>query len=276
MQKQAGIFTMFTSVMAAVGLFIRWLQNNNIYEETTGLPVKSAISTVFVIFCLIYVAVLLIFTLRLGDAWAEENFRAAFRGRNILFPVMSAALGIAMSVASAALLFSKPEGLTIALQSVLGLGGLVCGICFPLIAMGPKKDSSGTFACVYTFIPVIFFSIWLIIAFKEHAQDPILWHYAIEVLAIASATLGFYYGAGYAFDRPRLKQTVFFTNLGAFFCIAALGDTRVLPRQIIIAAPGIVLLLMSNVFISNMKDKKPRQVYDEQEVSEESAADEGM
>jgi len=262
---------MFTSVMAAVGLFLRWLQNNNIFEEQTGLPVKSAISTVFIIFCLIYTAVILVLTLRLGDSWTEESFRTAFRGRNIIFPVMATAVGIAMAVASVALLFSKPVGLSVALQSVLGLGALICAICFPLIAMGPKKDSKGTFACVYTFIPVIFFSIWLIIAFKEHAQDPILWHYAIEVLAVASATLGFYYAAGYAFDRPRLKQTVLFTNLGAFFCITALGDPRVLPRQIIIAAPGIVLLLMSNVFISNMKENRP--AYDDRKAEPVSDED---
>ena len=264
---------MFTGVMAAIGLFLRWLQNNNIYEEATGLPVKSPISTVFVVFCVVYAAAALVLTLSLKDAWVESSFRTAFRARTILFPTVATILGIATAAAAVSLLFSKPVGISAALQSVLALGALLCAICFPLISMGPKKDSTGNAACVYTFVPVIFFSVWLIIAFKEHAQDPVLWHYAIEVLAIASATLGFYYAAGYAFERARLKHTVLFGNLAAFFCITALGDPRDLPRQIIIAAPGIVLLIMSNVFISNLSPHKPKgfEAHDDYEQDSDDA-----
>lgn len=272
MQKQAKTLMFFTVVSAPVGLFLRWLQNNNIYEPDTGLPIKSPISVIFLLFCFAYAAALFFLTRRLDDAWVEDDFRIALRGKTIAYPLVASGLGVITAIGALTYIFT-PQTVHPGIQLGMGLLGLVTAICLPAIAMGPKKDSTGIFSCVYTFLPVVFFCFWLFTGFKEHSSNPVLWYYVIEILALSGLILGYYYMAGYAFLRPRMKRSIFWSQMGGFLSIVTLGDARPVAMQLILFASGIMLLMQSYVLISNAKQTRKEFVRAEDAASDLSSED---
>ena len=257
MQKETGLLCVSACVAGALGLFARWMQLGNSFEQSTGLPIKGSFWNGAVFFiCALTIAVLAFLSLRLGRYEAELSFREAFRGRNLLYPLLAAIFGIVMIVGGVMVLLKAGNSMFPAMQRLFGALAMVSGVSLPVIAMGPKKDSNGLNICVATIIPVVLCCFWLLVSYRENSADPTVWHYSIEILAIAAAVMAYYYVAGYAFLRPRPKLTVFFCLLAGAFCIITLADSRAVGEQLLFAATGLMLISIAGALIANFTPKK--------------------
>lgn len=252
MRKEASL-AMFTCVTAAVSSFIRWVQNNNIYERSTGLVRPSIWNNIMLAACAFTVIGLAFLTFRLKNSDARGDYRTALRARTILFPAAALILGVGMVAGAFMLIRGRGDSMYPNLNLILAVFAVLCGASFPALALGPKKDSSGAFICVCSVMPVFFFCCWLVICYRENSANPVLWSFAFEILAICAAALGFYYLAGYAFQRAKPYHTIFFSQLGAFLCIVALGDDRILAKQLFLLTSGLMLLMQSTVLTARMK-----------------------
>ena len=258
MRKESGLITLFTCAAGAIGLFIRWLQLSSAFEPATGLPIHNAPASIAMAAAMIVYAVALIIVIRtMKDTEKQLDYQSALRGHNILYPAAAAILGIATIVSGLLMFPGTAAELRPALWRLLASVALLCGCAYPVLALPPKRSGKDVLTCLAALVPTIFFCIWLIVSYMSNAENPIVWAYATETLAISGATLGFYYCAGYAFGRPRPLSTAYFSHLGAFLCIVTLADTRSMPAQIMLGSAAVMLLMLSTTLIGNFEKAKP-------------------
>jgi fluoride ion exporter CrcB/FEX len=81
--------------------------------------------------------------------------------------------------------------------------------------------------------------------------------YAVEILAIAAALLGFYYMAGYAFGRVKPRSALYFDMLGAFLCIVSLADDGNFGEKLMFAAAASMLLFWAWMIVENLYLPEP-------------------
>jgi hypothetical protein len=173
---------------------------------------------------------------------------AAFYSRNPPFPLLMLVSGI-LAAAGAVLMFRQGD----LLIKILALLGLLAAAC---LAFYPEAKSRGDLGCLLAAVPVLFFCFWLIVSYKENADDPVLWDYAIEILAIASSALAFYYMAGYHFYRAKPMRSVYFILLAAFFCTMTLADRRGLGASLMFSAAALSFFTLGWILIRNLRQKE--------------------
>ena len=250
---------MTTCVSAALASFIRWVQNNNIYEPGTGLAMPSGWSTAVLACIVLFTVALAVLTYRACHRSESPDMRTALRGNTVLYPIAAGALGLIMLVGAVMLIRGRQEFLRDnGLYSVLAVFALCAGLSFPVLAMGTGRNSSGILTCFAAAIPILFFTFWMAVSYRSHSVEPVLWKFSIEILALATAALGFYYLAGYAFGRAKPMPSVFFGQLGAFLCAMALGDARHTGLQLFLFACAVMLLLQSAILLQNLERPTPR------------------
>ena len=153
--------------------------------------------------------------------------------------------GLSMAAGSALLL---PGGNV--LTRILALLGLVAAAGYAFYPAATRREGSGGVLGVGV---VLFFCYWLVVFYKENSGDPVLWNYAVETLALASATLAFYYVVGYLYYRAKPLRTIYSALLAVFFCMTALGGDLDLGISLILAGTALALLTLAGVLILNMK-----------------------
>lgn len=256
MRKQTIVSCGTVCVLSAIAFFLRWTQMNYSFEPDTGLLTKGSVwTTALTIVCAAAVIFIVFMTFSISRRYMPSEYKKALRPRAPIFLIASVVLGFMMVVGSLLNLLAVVGSDTFA--RVLWLMGILTGVCFPLIIMTSKKG--GVSACAVTVIPALFYCAWLVASYLENAANPVIWSFSIEILAIASAVLGFYYLAGYPFDRPRPRGTVAFCLIGAFFSLTALGGLGGFAGSLIFAATALMQLLTAFILLSNAgkKNSKP-------------------
>lgn len=249
MQKEAWLSVAAAAVLGSFALFVRWLQLLNVFEADTGLAKPgSLLSWAVALLCIAAAAVFLFLAGRLRRYHAPTEPSAAFNTGKQPFQILMLVCGV-LAAAGAVLMFRQGDLLT----KILALLGLFAAVC---LAFYLEAKSRGELGCLIAAVPVLFFCFWLIVSYKENADDPVLWDYAMEILAIASSALAHYYLAGYLFYRAKPVRTVYFILLAAFFCTVTLVDRRGLGEAMIFAASALSFYVLGWVLIRNFRQKE--------------------
>jgi hypothetical protein len=166
-------------------------------------------------------------------------------------------LGLAV-IGGSVLYFLDMKGSIQFLDLVFAVFGIFSGISLIVLARGAYKGRGGSEMCLFSVIPSVFFCIWLIMTYKEHAPDPVILDYAYISLAIAAAALSYYYAAGYVYQKAKPGKTIFSYLLTIYFCLVALADQQPASLSILLAAVVLASLINTGVFIRNLAKKMPR------------------
>lgn len=258
MRKNALTICCCSGVMAAFGAFFRWLQNQVCFEEDTGLAVSGSVWPYVVALWIAAAAVILaVLCLRLKNQARlrlPETFAEAFAGENGLYAACAWALGALMILGGILLLFAAAGSSYAVLHRVLALLAIAAGAGFPLQlrAVGPEEEPPAA-AAAFATLPIMLFAFWLIVSYKVNIVNPAVSSYAVEILALSAATIGFYQIAGYAFGRVRPARAVFFCQFGAFLCLTTLSDGRYTGQQLILVAAAGMLLFQSWLVMANVR-----------------------
>ena len=248
MRRESVVSCATVCALGAVAFFLRWGQVNNSFETDTGLLIKGTMwTTAVVIICLIAVAAVVFLAFSLPKNSMPLEYHKAMHINSFLFPAATVVLGIMMMVGSLAFVLNSGGD---TLLRWVGILGLISSVCIPVMAR-TSKERGGALACAASFVPVVFYCIWLMAGYKVNAETPVIWSYSIEILATATGAIGFYYGAGYPFGKPRPRKTVLFCMLGAFFGIAALGDFHGFAKSMMLASGAFTQLLIAMLLIKN-------------------------
>jgi hypothetical protein len=244
MRKDIWFYMAPPAILGSFGLFARWLQVLNVFDTETGLARPGAfLSWLVALLCLAAVFVLLFSVLRLRRYRAPVEPVAAFHGGRLFRLLMSASA--LLTAVGVALFFLHGDILTriLALLGLAAAGGLL---------FYPSAPKWGDLGCLIATMPILFFSFWLIVFYKENAADPVLWDYAPEVLAIATSALAFYYLAGYLYYRAKPFRAIYFDLLAAFFCVVVLADRHSTGNFLVFGGAALAFFTLGWVLLQNL------------------------
>ena len=259
MRKNALSVTVSTAVMGVFGAFLRWLQNRMIFEPDTGLATPGAPISIV---CLVYAALAAAAMLAIVLFWlrpfrAADSPAAVVRARTVLPMLLGWVLFVGFSCAGLWLMFTSAEASMPRLRRIFGACAVLAGACFPFLTTR-TEDALHPLGKLSVSYLSLFYCFWLVYSYVTNAQNPVLWDYAPEIVALAGVTMSFYYVAGWYFRAGHLRRSLFFTQLGAFFCICILPDARSRSALVLLAGTVAVLLLLEYVLIENLLEA-PRE-----------------
>ncbi len=231
-------------VLSAFGFVLRWVQNIGIFDELTGLATESATQSVFLVAFSIVVSLTIIFlALPLRSSVKKSPPAFCVRSENKARRLVVYVLGLVLVLSAISIFLSSDEQLLTTLYRILALLLAFSGMSFMHIGASGEDNADSPVACLTSVVPVFFCCYWLIMSYRVHSSNPVIWAYSIEIIAIVFACMAFYFIAGFAFGKPRVYQTVVVTALAAFFCFMALGDTREIAYQACFFAFGVFFVV---------------------------------
>lgn len=263
MRKNALVICCVTCVCAAFGAFFRWLQDMTAFEEETGLYIQGSLWSVALVVVTVFVAAALIVILVAtkkhdGRTVLPEDYSKAMGGTTAVYKPLYILLAL-MLLAGSVLNFTAASKDTYPVfQYILSLTGLLGFAGFLILGGAPEKRTDPNVVCLGASLLILLYCFWLVVSYREHGSSPVVWGYAMEILALACSLLAFYYLAGVAFGKRRPFLSVFFSQLAAYLCIVTLPDDRCFGQSLMLISTAGMLLFLSWMVVSNLRE--PEQV----------------
>ncbi len=254
MRKSALTIVIITVVAGVFGAFLRWLQLLNAFEADTGLPITgAATSTVLAVYIAVAAGVFLAITLlvRSRCSGASAAFDA-FRSSSAVPGAICKICGICMIAVCGALMFKSGSQRYPVLERLFAASGILAGA---VTAFGLDPKSKSRSVRLTSLLPAVFCCMWVILCYKNNAEDPVVWSYAVELLAIAAVTVGAYEAAACFYGRMSRSKALFFTQAAAFLCITGFTDGRGALMQVLFVIAAVLMLLFEYLLISSQSLK---------------------
>lgn len=255
MRSEAYKISGFTLVISALGFMLRWLQDMRIMDEETGLAVNAPISWAVLLVMALTAAALafLVFRLRQFDALTAPAEALAgstpfYRAVAMLPAVLLALAGVFEAVHPGNVLWPT-------LHRLCG-AAMVIGAFGAGVVTANETRSDGGDNCRRGSVMLIFFAcFWLITGYRDAATDPVVWRFAVRIVAQCVVLLAYHYRAGYFFEVPHPWMTLFTCNLGAFLCVMSAIDEVGIAQSLAYAAVAAQLMIWGFVLVENLKTK---------------------
>lgn len=266
MQSEAYKISGFTLIISAAGFMLRWLQNNQIMDEETGLADPAAISWV-VAFLIVAVGVVLaglIFRLRRFDA--PDDPGDALVGRTAFFGAISMIPAVLLIVAGMVQMVQTEDILWPVFHRLCGFAAVVGGVGSALSVTNTGKPDKGPLCRAGSVMMILFVGFWLITGYRDAATDPVTWRFVIEILADCVMLLGVHYVSGYYFGVPHPMWALFFCHYGAFLCTMCSIDEHSLGQSLMYVAMALLFIIQGFTVTENLKEKSAAPVRSGEEL----------
>lgn len=265
------ILSCYVCALGAFGAFFRWLQMQVALDAETGMMNPSVLN---ILVPLTIIAAAVVFYLRikkLGDAGKvlPEEFYSALKGNSVLCPVISWVIGAITAIGGIVAMLNVTLDAQRGLYTVIAALAILCGLSFPLICSAARKRYSPGLVSLFMTLPVVMYCLWLIACYRANSNNPNLWAYAVEIIAVCCLIIAFYYAAGFPFGRAKPRSTAFFCMMGAFLAIVILADGRYMGLQLVLFGSAGMLIMENWLLVQNLRDKAA-----EAEPAPESGPDE--
>ncbi len=252
MQKRSWLLLAGAFGAAILGVLLRWYQLARVYDPVAAMPRAGSLASLTLgLLPIVFIVFLCLLLHRAGKTLPGEGLEKLADGRTILTPFICAALGAVVCVSGILMLgdinsFPFPN-----LRQIVALFVIAAGIGIAVMSFLAKTPDK-SIACPMFILPVACFCIYLIVFYKESQNDPVVWNYAVQILAIAANALSFFHLAGFVFHRPRPLHAVFFCLLAFAVSITCLADGLLSSEILLFAAMALVNLLFAVTILENI------------------------
>ena len=253
MHKTAVTVTVVTLVLGVFGSFFRWLQLSNAFEPETGCVIPGhATSTIFLLYCVLVAVLICAVTFFFSRRFTCEKSAVILCSESVIPTVIAWVLGIIFVLVSVAMLFTAHHVKYPLLQRILGAFGILAGFCFPFLI--GKSDRVGSVGQAASALVTLFYCFWLIFSYRFHSEDPVVWGYCIEILAIAFSATSFYYVAAFHFGAGRGFRALAATQLAVFFNLCTIFESRSTAALAMFAVTAVMLLLIEYLLLVSLSE----------------------
>jgi uncharacterized membrane protein YidH (DUF202 family) len=266
MRKSAVVIPLLALIAGGLGLMIRQMELNTAFEASTGFAKRGEPITAVLIAVSAAVVVLaavagIIISRRMKTA---DDYSVVFATKSPAYLAISMFLGIVWLAADILYFFDMFGSYTrAATESGMAVGFPILDIIFVFLAAvsavsiiflarGAFKGRGGTEMMIFSVIPSVFFSFWLILLYKNNAANPVILRYAYECLAIVAAALSSYFSAGFVYRKAAAGRMLFSFLVTIYFCTVVLVDNIGLPLKLIFGVTVIGAFINCIVFIKNL------------------------
>lgn len=251
MRKDALKMVLITAVTGVFGAFFRWLENINAFEPDTGLMLPFAKTTLLMAVYLLAAAALFIV---MALMWSkrcvcEKNPALALRPATFAPDLMCKLCGTAMALLGVVLMFSAPGARYPSLERLFAATSIFGGVA--LIFIMVKADGSVSTSRSACLVPVLFACMWLVCSYKNNAENPVIWAFLVELLAIIVTVMAWYELAAYHYGRARPGAALFFVQAAAFMNITTLSDSRSGMMTALFVIQAVLMLMFEFVLVEN-------------------------
>lgn len=260
--KKALEINAYVAGAGAFGVFFRWMQRQLAFED--GL-VKGSVWNVIVPLSILVVGyVFLRFVDRFKNerCYLPDELEEALVSPGKLYTIVRWAVGILMCVGALAVLATCETDKNAVMLRVVALLAGLSGLSFPLLlsAANQKKAWLGPkVLCLFSFLPMLLFAVWLILSYKENAINSVIWDYSIEIITLCVGMVSFFRVGGFAFGQPNCWRAMFFAMFGAFLCIMSLADSRNIGLQIILLSAALMLINYNWIMVANLRSREAEE-----------------
>ena len=247
----------------AFGIFARWMQLMLAYND------DSLVEPSFwnVLLPLLFVASAVMFY-RFADGFVKagqylpNDFCSALKNPGKFYLATSIAFGALMVIGAGLLVLKCEVDKNAKFLFALAASGALTGISFPLLlasANKPHVENRSRIAFL-SFLPILQFSIWIIVCYKQNSINSVGWDYVVELLALSFTVIAFFRVAGFAFGVSDAKKSMFTCMLAAMLCMTCLADSRYLGQQVMFVSAALMLIMYNWIMIANLKTRKKQAV----------------
>lgn len=213
------ILTVFLLLCAGAFLFLALKQPKTLEDQSAALPQGGTAAVMFAAAGVLVLA---------GGMW---NLMAFARSYHASFGVMYASPADQWQATRAFLASNLLPGV-VAVASV--------PTAVALLARAKQlKAGEGTPSPFAAMMPPVFGWLWLIRIFRKHASNPIVWDYALLLLAVVALLISTYERAGFAFGVGKPRRTMFTTPLALVLAVAALPDSGGIANAVTLIGLGL-------------------------------------
>jgi len=255
MRKTAVTLTVSTLILGVFGAFLRWLQNTNAFEGVNGLLIPgNTITVVFLCYCVLAAAVMVAAALGWFRKYGCPKDAAALQSRTAIPAVIGWVGCVLFLLASVVIMFTAYASLYPMFLRLLGAFGILAGLCFPFL-MG-KKVVTSSVSRPASAVSMLFYCFWLVCSYRTNANNPVVWAFAVEILAIASAAVAFYYIAAFHYGAGKGTRAFLSVLFAVFFNVCTLFDNHGVPVLILCGVTVAMLLTAEFLLIANLTDDR--------------------
>ena len=271
MQKKSLEITCYVAGAGAFGVFLRWLQDQLAFDEN-GLSEPSVFNFLVPLMLLAAAWMFTLFINKIQDdkCYVPRDFCDALFNPGKLFAVARWAIGLLMCLGSVVLLMTSETDVDADFIRIICLLGFLSGLAFPFVLGSANYDEFANvrFVRLCMMMPILLFSAWLILCYKQNSYNSVVWSYVIEMATIIVALLAFFRIAGYAFFAPNWRKCMLAIMMGAAMCIMSLADERYMGMHIIMLSAALMLILYNWILFKNLRKKVKRSEVQEPQPDE--------
>ena len=271
MQKKSLEITCYVAGVGAFGVFLRWLQDQLAFDEN-GLSEPSVFNFLVPLMLLAAAWMFTRFINKIQDdkLYVPRDFCDALFNPGKLFAVARWAIGLLMCLGSVVLLMTSETDVDADFIRIICLLGFLSGLAFPFVLGSANYDEFANvrFVRLCMMMPILLFSAWLILCYKQNSYNSVVWSYVIEMATIIVALLAFFRIAGYAFFAPNWRKCMLAIMMGAAMCIMSLADERYMGMHIIMLSAALMLILYNWILFKNLRKKVKRSEIQEPQSDE--------
>lgn len=266
MRKDALKMLLITAVAGVFGAFFRWLENLNAFEPDTGLMLPAAKTTMLMAAymlaaCALFVVLALMWTKRC-DCSADPAI--ALRPFTFVPNLICKLCGAAVAVLGIVLMFSAPAARYPSLERLFAAACILGGVAIMFVAV--RGDGSALVSRGASLIPVLFCCMWLVLSYKNSAENPVVWAFLVELLAIIATLMAWYELAAYHYGRAKPRAALFFVQAAAFMDIATLSDERPAIMAAMFIIQAALMLTFEFVLVENYVPRRRERRVGEHEA----------
>lgn len=244
-QAKAWFFSMSGLIAGAVAVLFRWLQIQIIFEEETGLPKSGTFISILMMLWMIAMPIVLwLIAGLMPTEGSSKEPEEALAAPNKEIPFITAFLALGAG-AGAFLLFLKGD---VKIEYIAALLGL---LSIPALATFTSLPRWGGFGATLSVIPVVFFSLWLVVFYKTNAVNPVVWDYGPQILAITGCLYAAFRLCGYLFYRIEPRKTIAGCCTALGYSLMVLTDNCSIALRLIVICWGVFFGIMSWIIVRN-------------------------
>lgn len=274
MNKKSLEITCYACGAGAFGVFFRWLQVMMAFDDQ-GLNEKSAFN---VLVPLVIIASAWLFNrfikqIRAEKRYVDKDYCQALFNPGKLFAAARWLAGGVMMIGALVLFVAAETDVDSELIRVLAILAFVSGVSYPVVLNAANYEELAHVPMLRFFmlLPVLLYSLWLVVSYKQNSYNSVPWSYAIEMLSFISAIFAYFRVMGFAFFVADGRKCLFSVMMCAMLSIMNLADGRYMGMQMIIMGTAMQMALYTWVLIMNLKKREKRKTPE----FEESAVDDG-
>ena len=258
MRKSSVVFPLLAFIAGAAGFYLRYVELDTVFDSVTGLPGVNAPITLMLILLSAGIALISVVFAVIASLkhTSRVEYARAFSPSGLMYLAVFFILSAAMMTANVMYFIQLRELGGLAYIDIVFLAfAALTAISLLILARAAYRGRGGIEMHVFSIIPSVFFCLWLVILYRQNASNPVILSYCYQCLALASAALSFYYGAGFAFKKSKPAKTIISYMLTIYFCTIILADDMPLPFKIIFSVIVVAQLINSVQFIKNLQKK---------------------